>query len=419
MRRGLIGEHLGHSYSQRIHETLGGYPYELIEVAPQDLDAWMKNKDFAALNVTIPYKKAVIPYLEELDERARRIGAVNTIVNDHGRLIGKNTDYYGCRFMLEQAGIEIQGRKVILLGNGGAAQAVQAVLEDLGAAAIVKVKRNPSPETLTYEEAYRDHSGAQVIVNTSPVGMFPAQEGLPVELDRFPQLESVADVIYNPHRTRLIVEAQKRGCRTATGLSMLTAQAAEAIEAFIGKPVALESILRMTAELAREKMNLVLIGMPGCGKSTIARKLAEISGRPAVDIDQRIVERIGMPIRDFFAQQGEARFRQIEAEILAEVTLQTGQIIATGGGIVKDWENVRRLRQSGKVYFLDRSLDQLETDPSRPLSSSREALRQLYDQRIDLYRAACDQQIENNGSADQTARRLWQDWLTETTGLID
>ncbi|EEF68431.1 shikimate kinase [Holdemania filiformis] len=373
MRRGLIGEHLGHSYSQRIHETLGGYPYELIEVALQDLDAWMKNKDFAALNVTIPYKKAVIPYLEELDERARRIGAVNTIVNDHGRLIGKNTDYYGCRFMLEQAGMEIQGRKVILLGNGGAAQAVQAVLEDLGAAAIVKVKRNPSPETLTYEEAYRDHSGAQVIVNTSPVGMFPAQEGIPVELDRFPQLESVADVIYNPHRTRLIVEAQKRGCRTATGLSMLTAQAAEAIEAFIGKPVAPESILRMTAELAREKMNLVLIGMPGCGKSTIARKLAEISGRPAVDIDQRIVERIGMPIRDFFAQQGEARFRQIEAEILAEVTLQTGQIIATGGGIVKDWENVRRLRQSGKVYFLDRSLDQLETDPSRPLSSSREA----------------------------------------------
>ncbi|MCQ4953455.1 shikimate kinase [Holdemania filiformis] len=419
MRRGLIGEHLGHSYSQRIHETLGGYPYELIEVALQDLDAWMKNKDFAALNVTIPYKKAVIPYLEELDERARRIGAVNTIVNDHGRLIGKNTDYYGCRFMLEQAGMEIQGRKVILLGNGGAAQAVQAVLEDLGAAAIVKVKRNPSSETLTYEEAYRDHSGAQVIVNTSPVGMFPAQEGIPVELDRFPQLESVADVIYNPHRTRLIVEAQKRGCRTATGLSMLTAQAAEAIEAFIGKPVAPESILRMTAELAREKMNLVLIGMPGCGKSTIARKLAEISGRPAVDIDQRIVERIGMPIRDFFAQQGEARFRQIEAEILAEVTLQTGQIIATGGGIVKDWENVRRLRQSGKVYFLDRSLDQLETDPSRPLSSSREALRQLYDQRIDLYRAACDQQIENNGSADQTARRLWQDWLTEITGLID
>ena len=419
MRRGLIGEHLGHSYSQRIHETLGGYPYELIEVALQDLDAWMKNKDFAALNVTIPYKKAVIPYLEELDERARRIGAVNTIVNDHGRLIGKNTDYYGCWFMLEQAGMEIQGRKVILLGNGGAAQAVQAVLEDLGAAAIVKVKRNPSPETLTYEEAYRDHSGAQVIVNTSPVGMFPAQEGIPVELDRFPQLESVADVIYNPHRTRLIVEAQKRGCRTATGLSMLTAQAAEAIEAFIGKPVAPESILRMTAELAREKMNLVLIGMPGCGKSTIARKLAEISGRPAVDIDQRIVERIGMPIRVFFAQQGEARFRQIEAEILAEVTLQTGQIIATGGGIVKDWENVRRLRQSGKVYFLDRSLDQLETDPSRPLSSSREALRQLYDQRIDLYRAACDQQIENNGSADQTARRLWQDWLTEITGLID
>lgn len=419
MRRGLIGEHLGHSYSKRIHEALGGYAYELIEVSPQQLDALMKTKEFAALNVTIPYKQTVIPYLDELDERARRIGAVNTVVNNHGRLIGKNTDYYGCRFMLEQAGIEIRNKKVILLGNGGAAQAVYAVLEDLGASSIIKVKRNPSAQTLTYEEAYRQHSDTQVIVNTSPVGMFPDQEGIPIELDHFPQLESVADVIYNPHRTRLIVEAQKRGCKTATGLSMLTAQAAEAIRAFTGKAVSSEAILKMTADLAREKMNLVLIGMPGCGKSTIARKLAELSGRPLVDIDQRIVERIGMPIRAFFDQEGEAAFRQIEAEILAEVTLQSGQIIATGGGIVKDWENVRRLRQSGKVYFLDRSLDQLETDPSRPLSSSREALRQLYNQRIELYRSACDQQIDNNGSIEQTAQECWRRWQTENDGFID
>ena len=321
--------------------------------------------------------------------------------------------------MLEQAGIEIRDKKVILLGNGGAAQAVYAVLEDLGASSILKVKRNPSAQTLTYEEAYRQHSDTQVIVNTSPVGMFPDQEGNPIELDHFPQLESVADVIYNPHRTRLIVEAQKRGCKTATGLSMLTAQAAEAIRAFTGKAVSSEAILKMTADLAREKMNLVLIGMPGCGKSTIARNLAELSGRPLVDIDQRIVERIGMPIRAFFDQEGEAAFRQIEVEILAEVTLQSGQIIATGGGIVKDWENVRRLRQSGKVYFLDRSLDQLETDPSRPLSSSREALHQLYDQRIELYRSACDQQIDNNGSIEQTAQECWRRWQTENDGFID
>lgn len=419
MRRGLIGEHLGHSYSKRIHEALGGYAYELIEVSPQQLDALMKAKEFAALNVTIPYKQTVIPYLDELDERAQRIGAVNTVVNNHGRLIGKNTDYYGCRFMLEQAGIEIRDKKVILLGNGGAAQAVYAVLEDLGASSILKVKRNPSAQTLTYEEAYRQHSDTQVIVNTSPVGMFPDQEGNPIELNHFSQLESVADVIYNPHRTRLIVEAQKRGCKTATGLSMLTAQAAEAIRAFTGKAVSSEAILKMTADLAREKMNLVLIGMPGCGKSTIARKLAELSGRPLVDIDQRFVERIGMPIRAFFDQEGESAFRQIEVEILAEVTLQSGQIIATGGGIVKDWENVRRLRQSGKVYFLNRSLDQLETDPSRPLSSSREALRQLYDQRIELYRSACDQQIDNNGSIEQTAQECWHRWLSENDGFID
>lgn len=411
MRRGLIGEHLGHSYSKRIHEVLGGYAYDLIEVRPCDLDAFIKNKDFAALNVTIPYKKTVIPYLDELDERARRIGAVNTIVNDHGKLTGYNTDAYGFRFMLESAGITIRGRKVMMLGNGGAAQAVQAVLQELGAREIIKVKQSPSSETLTYEQAYRDHPDTQVIVNTSPVGMSPDRDGIPIDFTCFNQLESVADVIYNPHRTRLIVEAQARGCQTAGGLVMLVAQAAEAIRLFAGKQITEAEILNLSAELARETMNLVLIGMPGSGKSTLANWLGKLSGRPVVDSDQEIIRRIGMPIRDYFNQAGEDSFRSIEEEVIQELTGLSGQIIATGGGVVKREVNVRRLRQSGKVVFLDRPLELLETDASRPLSPNRKALEKLAQERSGLYQKAADFRVLNEGSVQQTAEKIWTAWL--------
>ena len=269
MRRGLIGARLGHSYSAGLHRTLGGYPYELIEVDETQLAAMMKKKDFSALNVTIPYKQTVIPWLDELDERARRIGAVNTITNDHGHLKGWNTDAAGFEMMLKQAGMDVGGRKVIVLGNGGAAQAVIAVLEELGAGQIIRVKQRPSAQTLTYPQAYQLHGDAQVLINTSPVGMAPDYQGCPVDLDRFAQLESVADVIYNPHRTRLLLQAQQRGLRTAGGLIMLVAQAAEAVRLFDGKLVGQDQILSTTADLARSTLNLVLVGMPGCGKSTL------------------------------------------------------------------------------------------------------------------------------------------------------
>ena len=416
MQCGLLGRKLGHSYSPQIHKRLADYQYDLFEVEPEDLESFLKTAPFQGLNVTIPYKKEVMAYCAALSDTARAIGSVNTLVRQKdGSLYGDNTDADGFAAMLSYSGIDPRGKKALVLGSGGASLAIVYVLKQMGAKQIVVISRSG-------ENHYGNlhlHQDAQLIVNTTPVGMYPDTGVKPVDLRQFPSCEGVLDIIYNPAKTQLLLQAQALGLPHCDGLIMLVGQAKRAAERFTGTLLSESLIPKITGQLRFEMGNLILIGMPGCGKSTIARKLAEISGRPAVDIDQRIVERIGMPIRDFFAQQGEARFRQIEAEILAEVTMQTGQIIATGGGIVKDWENVRRLRQSGKVYFLDRSLDQLETDPSRPLSSSREALRQLYDQRIDLYRAACDQQIENNGSADQTARRLWQDWLTETTGLID
>ena len=410
MRRGLIGARLGHSYSAGLHRTLGGYPYELIEVDETQLAAMMKKKDFSALNVTIPYKQTVIPWLDELDERARRIGAVNTITNDHGHLKGWNTDAAGFEMMLKQAGMDVGGRKVIVLGNGGAAQAVIAVLEELGAGQIIRVKQRPSAQTLTYPQAYQLHGDAQVLINTSPVGMAPDYQGCPVDLDRFAQLESVADVIYNPHRTRLLLKAQQRGLRTAGGLIMLVAQAAEAIRLFDGKLVGQDQILSATADLARSTLNLVLVGMPGCGKSTLARQLAKLSGRPAVDLDQNIVERTGMPIRTFFDRYGETAFREVEAEILAEACSGSGQIIATGGGVVKSQENIERLRQSGGVFFVHRDLDQLQADESRPLSRSQSDLQRLYRERIALYHQAADFHISNNTTVQQCAQQIWSQW---------
>lgn len=411
MRRGLIGEHLGHSYSKRIHEALGGYAYELIEVSPQQLDALMKAKEFAALNVTIPYKQTVIPYLDELDERAQRIGAVNTVVNNHGRLIGKNTDYYGCRFMLEQAGIEIRDKKVILLGNGGAAQAVYAVLEDLGASSILKVKRNPSAQTLTYEEAYRQHSDTQVIVNTSPVGMFPDQEGNPIELNHFSQLESVADVIYNPHRTRLIVEAQKRGCKTATGLSMLTAQAAEAIRAFTGKAVSSEAILKMTADLAREKMNLVLIGMPGCGKSTVGALLAAALHMDFVDTDIVLQEQQGKKLQTIIDAVGNDAFLKIEEDCICGLEYNN-TVIATGGSVVYGKKAMRHLHENGLVVYIRLPYEEIERRLSNLATrgvtlKKGQTLHSLYDERIPLYEAEADYVFDaEKGDVEKTVLDL-------------
>ncbi len=410
MKYGLIGEHLGHSYSKIIHETWGGYPYTLMEMDRAQLDVFLKERNFSAVNVTIPYKQTVIPYLDQLEPAAEKIKAVNTIIQHEGRLIGANTDYDGFIQMLIMNQIEVTGKKVLVLGNGGAAQAVCAALGDLQAGSIIKVKRNPSAETILYETCYRDHSDAQVIVNTSPVGMFPDIQNCPIDLDRFDRLESVADVIYNPLKTQLLIAAEEKGCQIASGMGMLVAQAAKAMEYFIHRSVKEEEIRHMTEQLIQQKQNLALIGMPGSGKTTISRRLAKECGMEWVELDDWIVERIGMPIREFFVQYGEEKFRDIETAVVWEAAKKTHCILSCGGGIIKRKENIRALKANSRILFLDRPTEKLAVSASRPLSPDREHVRKLYEERIAAYRQYSDGIVKNDGSLSEAIQACRQ-WL--------
>lgn len=398
MVKGLLGEHLGHSYSKIIHETLMDYQYDLMEMNREQLDQFLKEKKFDAVNVTIPYKQTVMPYLDVIDEKAKRIGAVNTIVNEAGQLKGYNTDYYGFLKMLHLNGIEIAGRKVLVLGDGGAAKAVVCALQDEKVKEIIKVKSRISSSTITYPECYANHTDAQVIINTSPVGMYPQVNACPIDLSYFEQLESVVDIIYNPIRTRLIVEAKTRGLKTACGMMMLVGQAIEAIEHFTKTKLDETWIQQMNDQLIQQKQNLVIIGMPGSGKTTISDKLAKESGRPKIEMDDCIIEKIQMPIKDFFALWGEEKFREIETEVAKEIAKETQMIISCGGGVIKNEENMKALAMNGIIVFIDRDVNQLAVTDSRPLSPDRQRVKALYQQRIDLYRKYSDVIIENKGS---------------------
>ncbi|MBQ3032659.1 MAG: shikimate dehydrogenase [Anaerotignum sp.] len=328
MRYGLIGEKLGHSFSKIIHEQLADYTYDLIPLTKEELDIFMTEKQFSALNVTIPYKETVIPYLDEVNAHAMKIGAVNTIVNRDGKLTGYNTDFYGFRYMLQHNGIDVQNKKALVLGKGGASKAVIAVLEELGVKEILTVYYKENPETITYEECYQNHTDAEIIVNTTPVGMYPKADDCPIDLDKFPNLSGVADVVYNPLRTQLIIEAEKRGINAAGGLEMLVAQAKYAAEIFLDTKIEDNRIDEIHAGLVKERSNLVLIGMSGGGKTSLGRKAAKKLGKAFVDTDEEIVKRIGMPIADFFAQEGEAAFREIETEVLHEFSAQNNLVIS-------------------------------------------------------------------------------------------
>lgn len=410
MRYGLIGKTLGHSFSKIIHEQLADYTYDLIPLSREELDSFLKEKAFAALNVTIPYKETVIPYLDEIDPHAEAIGAVNTIVNRCGRLCGYNTDFYGFRYLLEHNGISVHGKKTLVLGRGGAAKAVIAALKEMGAAQILTVYYKDAPGTISYVECYEKHCDAEIIVNTTPVGMFPHAEESPIDLSCFPRLEGVADVIYNPLRTRLLLDAESRGITCAGGLEMLVAQAKYAVEIFLDKPLPAGSIEKTNNALLQERRNLVLIGMSGCGKTTLGRLAAERLGKGFVDTDEKIVERIGMPISAFFAQNGEAAFREIETEVLREVSAQNGLVISTGGGVVKNPENIRLLKQNGKLIWLKRPAMLLESGNGRPLAPDSEAAAKLYHERLPLYTAAAEAIVENDSTPEIGLERLIGAW---------
>lgn len=400
---GLLGEKLGHSFSPEIHACFGDYEYGLFEVQPQDLGAFLQNRAFEGLNVTIPYKKAVLPYLSELSDNARRIGSVNTItVLESGGLRGDNTDYDGFLDLVRHSGIAVENKKVLVLGSGGASLPVIRVLEDLGAREIVNISRSGKDN---YQNIDR-HFDADVIVNTTPVGMFPHNLETPVSLDGFERLSGVLDIVYNPQKTKLILDAEARGIPAFSGLRMLVAQAKRASELFTGKSLSDELIDTVSQKLQKQMRSIVLIGMPGSGKSSVGEALAAELGRPFADADAEIVRRTGKPIPEIFNESGESGFRALETQVLRDLCKQSGYVIATGGGAVTVPENYAILRQNSFVVFLNRDVGVLPTE-GRPLSQ-RGALSDMFAQRLPLYRRFCDAEIDGNGDIPTVTRRVME-----------
>ncbi len=408
MRCGLLGRKLGHSYSPQIHARLGDYRYELFEKEPEELADFLRHGDFTGLNVTVPYKKDVIPYLDELSPLARRLGAVNTVVRrPDGSLVGHNTDYGGFAAMAARTGLDLAGKKVLVLGSGGASMPVRAVLDALGAQVTVISRHGEN----NYGNLHR-HRDAAAIVNTTPVGMYPAVGEAPLDLDIFPHLEGVLDIIFNPARTQLLMDAERRGLITQNGLYMLVAQAKESAEWFTGAPIDDGIIPAVYASVQHMTENLILIGMPGCGKTTVGTALAEHLGRRFVDADALVASRAGCTIPEIFARDGEAAFRAMETEALRSLGMQSGLVIATGGGCVKDPGNYPLLHQNGAIFCLNRDPDKLPT-AGRPLSQALSPAA-IYRERKPLYEAFADYQIDNNGALESAVAQILQIWEERT-----
>ena len=386
---GCIGKKLAHSFSKEIHEKLADYAYDLIELAEEEIAPFFEKKDFAAINVTIPYKQTVIPYLDSISEVAERIGAVNTIVNKDGKLCGYNTDYYGMKALIERIGIDLTGKKVLVLGTGGTSKTARVVAADLGAAEILTVSRRKTDHYITYEEAVQEHADANVIINTTPSGMYPDCESRPIDITEFTQLIGVLDVVYNPLCTNLVLDAKQRGIKAEGGLYMLIMQAVVAVERFLDTRIAKEVADRVFASIFASKENVVLTGMPGSGKSTVGKYL-NIEGFEFVDTDEEIEKRCGCSIKELIQEKGEAYFRALETEVIREVSSMNCRIISTGGGAVLKEENVRALKRNGKLYFLNADLSRLQATDSRPLSDTQEKLARLYTERMSLYTGTAD-----------------------------
>lgn len=412
---GLLGERLGHSSSPQIHGLLGDYEYKLYEKKPEELLDFILGGDFDGVNVTIPYKKDVIPYCVRLSDTARRIGSVNVLMRSPEGLLGYNTDYYGFMYMLFKAGIKVRGRKVLVLGNGGAAATVITALADMCAREIVVMSRREMSQKAAGSVVYdnynniREHHDAQLIVNTTPVGMYPNNGTAPVDIEGFEKCEAVLDIICNPLRTKLLLQAEKHGIQTVGGLHMLVAQAKLASRIFKGELIDDpeidddDEIDKIVNQIMCTTCNIILIGMPGCGKSTIGKRIAQRLDMQLVDTDDEIVRRAGKSISDIFEEQGENAFRKLETEVLRDVTCKSRLVIATGGGIVTRDENKDLIRQNGRVVFIERDIEELAKE-GRPLSLSTPA-ELLYNQRISNYRGWSDFTVEAD-SAAQVADRI-------------
>lgn len=403
---GLIGERLGHSFSREIHGRLSGDPYELRELTPAQLPDFLRERDFRGINVTIPYKQAVMPHLDVLDESALQCGAVNTIVNKEGRLYGYNTDYDGFIMLARHAGVDFRDADVVILGAGGAAKALAAAARSMGAASVRNAVRNPREEgqlPLSEVSAFKD---CDILVNATPVGMCPNWQGRLLDLDDFPKLRGVLDCIYNPLRTALVLDARAKGIPADGGLYMLVGQAIKARERFTGEPLPEGVAEAEFQHLLRRKRNIVLCGMPSCGKSTVGAGLASSTGRRFVDTDEIVALQAGMEIPEIFAREGETGFRARETAAIESIAPEQGLVVATGGGAVLSETNLRFLRHNGMLCFLDRDPELLVPTSDRPLSRSRIELMALYNRRLPIYAKAADLRVSNNGSIEDTLSQL-------------
>lgn len=409
MKYGLIGEHLGHSFSKQIQtriaeiENVKDYDYQLVELDKEEFKEFMEKKNFKGINVTIPYKKDVIPYLDEMDESAKAIGAVNTIINVDGKLKGYNTDFGGFLYMVKAHNVHMEGKKVLIIGNGGACAAVKAVCKHENAKDIVIVSRSANRGAIGYDEMYTSHLDADIVVNTSPAGMFPNIANAPIDVSWFHKLECVLDVVYNPILTRLCFEAQEADIKRVIGLEMLIAQAKYTFEIFENMSFDDSIIDEIKKEMLKDRCNIVLIGMPSAGKTTIGKMLEEKLGKEFFDLDDMIIAKAGKSIPEIFQESGEAGFRAIETEVAIEASKMNNKIIATGGGVVKHKVNMDFLRLNGITIFIDRDIDKLiSSDPNRPLSSSKQALQQMYKERYPLYQKYAAYIAVNNANIEET-----------------
>lgn len=405
MHFGLIGEKLGHSYSKEIHNLIADYGYELREVKREELGAFMTERAFSGINVTIPYKKSVMDYLDVISDDAKKIGAVNTVVNRDGKLYGYNTDFYGLKALLIHNGVSVRNKKVLIVGSGGTSDTAYNVVTGLNAKEAIRVSRTKKDGFVTYDEAARLHSDADVIINATPVGMYPDDDGVPVNIGLFPSLSAVIDAIYHPLRTNLVSDAENRGIKACGGLYMLVAQAVYAAALFENKKPDEILIDDVYGKILNDKRNIVLIGMPSSGKTTIGKALAARMGKRFADTDELIVGTTGKSIPEIFEKEGEKVFREIEKKVICDIAVNDGTVIATGGGVILDEKNVLALKRNGVIVYLDRKIDNLIATDSRPLSSNVDDLKKLYAKRKPLYEKYAEITIDDNDDVATVVRR--------------
>ncbi len=410
MEYGCIGERLGHSFSKEIHNALADYDYCLQELKREELPEFFDKKEFKAINVTIPYKQDVIPNLHWISDEARSLNAVNTIVNKDGKLYGYNTDFYGLRALIEREKVTLKNKKVAILGSGGTSNTAYAVAQNMGASIVVKVSRNKKDGYITYEELYTGFNDCEIIINTTPCGMYPNTDTVAVDLDKLNCVEAVFDAVYNPLKSRLVLDAKAKNITAVGGLYMLVSQAAFAVKKFIDAPVDNEKVEKIFKSLYKEKMNIALIGMPASGKTSVGKALSEKLEKTFVDSDEEIVKNQNKCIPEIFAESGEAYFREVEKSVVSNISKNNSQIISTGGGAVLNSENIVHLKGNARVYFLNRPLDMLITTDDRPLSSNRADLEKRFNERYELYLGAADVVIDGSGTVEEVAKLIEEDF---------